>query len=296
MAKKTIVPPGYQPGLDREPPRPSGGCSGAVVFAIAIVAAMIGGGVLLIGRLSASGADSLPTVAAASPVATILSATPAPTDAPTATLDGWSLTGTALLYATASPTVDYCWWLTNTPTNTPTLVYTPDAWSATGTAVHLAENPPVEPTSTPDLPHVWCNHIPTATATITPLSLRTREATPTDEPTDEPTARPRNSGGGSGGAVPTVYIWPTPEPVIVQPTIPIPPEPTIKPTKKRRKKTKTPTPTMTPVIIVVTATPTATETPTETATATYTETATETPTETATATETAIPEPSELAR
>lgn len=205
--------------------------------------------------------------------------TPTPDATSTPTLDAWSLTGTALVYATASPTVDYCWWLTPTPTATATLPYTPDPWQATGTALYLATNPPTTPTATPDAPRVWCNHIPEASPTITPLNLRDLALTDvgptyTLTPTAQPTDKPAPSGGGIPGG-----SWPDQQPVYVQPP------------QQEQKPLQIWQPTSAPTLELPTVAPTNTQTPTETATATATETPTETPTPTETATSTATPSP-----
>lgn len=246
-AQKTIIPPGYQPELDRMPPKPAASCTGIVVILFALCG-LLSGGVLLL--LSNSGTPTTQTTGAptVSPDLVIASFTPKPQ---TPTLDPWSLTGTALMHATASPTVDYCWWLTPTPTPTPTLIYTPDAWQATGTAIYEATNPPQLPTPTPDAPRVWCNNIPTATITNTPRAL--------DElPTIAATRTPLPVTGGGNFQPPQQPI------VIQQPPTPEPPQPTliVMPTAPAPNTPRPPRPTRTPT---ATNTPTATITPSPTA-------------------------------
>lgn len=279
-APKIIVSATYQPDLDRLPPRPGPGCRGLLVLG-AVVLIVIGAGLTIWASASNTPAPG-PTEPAPTETATPtdeLAATSTPS--PTPTLDAWSLTGTALVYATASPTIDFCWWLTPTVTATATLPYTPDAWQATGTAIYQATNPPQLPTATPDVPRAWCNDIPdaTMTPTITPLSLRSLALTDigptyTLTPTDEP-ARASSGGGAPGGSYPQqaapivapqqqqpvsdqppLVIWqPTPAPTLDLPTVaPSPtwtPSPTPTPTE-----TATPSPTWTP-----TATATSTPTP-----------------------------------
>jgi hypothetical protein len=178
-APKIIVSSGYQPDLDRLPPRSYGcGCTSGIVILVLALIASGAFGVLFV--------MNAPSPATSAMEITPATSTDEPTSAQTATLDDWSATGTALYLKTVVPTVDYCFWLTPTAT-TATLVYTPDAWQATGTAIYLATNPHVPPTSTPDIPRVWCNNIPSPTPTLTPLSL---SALSTETPTTAPTKKP----------------------------------------------------------------------------------------------------------
>lgn len=298
-APKTIVAAGYMPDLDRLPPRPGRGCGGVLVVLSLLLIVVVAGVWMFVGAAAPRPA-AVPTDDSSSSSA-ISTPTGSPTSPPTATLDPWSLTGTALLHATASATIDYCWWLTPTPTATATLQYTPDHWQATGTAIYEATNPPVPPTATPDAPRVWCNNIPdpTMTPTITPLSLRrdvaltdvgpTFTLTPTPEPTDRPANVPSMpSGGGSypgGGGSSSWPAFPGGDSggglTIWQPTAP--PAPTVALPTAIPTLTATSTPTATATATATgTPTPTATETPTETPTPTATATATETPTATPT--------------
>ena len=86
--------------------------------------------------------EALKTLAAGFPPTN----TARPTQTQLPTVDSWGATGTALLYITASPTLDYCWWQTPSPTPTSTLPFTPDSWGATGTAIYMATNPYQTPT------------------------------------------------------------------------------------------------------------------------------------------------------
>lgn len=292
----TRVPPGYQPNLDRLPAQPASGCRGFLITISLIAVVLCGGGYMIVNHINALNAPEVtPT-----PIPTS-TPTDEPTDAPptaTPTLDPWSVTGTALINQTASPTfsptptMDYCWFLTPTPTNSPTLSYTPDHWQATGTAVFYLTTTPtprLDPTRAP--PRAWCDQVPEATNTPrrqladaqqTQAALPTFTLTPTNTPR---MAFPTVDTSGPSGSGSLPILPPTdPPPVIVEPLLPFP---TAVPTMTRtRKPTKTPTAT-------ITLTPTATETPTATYTPTATETATDTPTvtptETPTATATGLP-------
>lgn len=270
-APKTIVPSGYQVDLDRDPPRSAAGCSGSIVFVLSSIAVLLAGGYMVLNSGFLGSPQSTPTTA---PTET---ATQTPDATPTAIVDDWSATGTALYLAGITPTTDYCWWLTPTPPATPTLEFTPDAWSATGTALYEATYPPVAHTATPDVPRVWCNHIPTYTATITPLSLNglsiaiTQEAAP---PTYTATITPLSLNMVSTAPpAPVQPVQPPPvtqEWTIILPTVGAPFVPSNTPTPIGGTATKAAT--QTPIIIIVTATAsnTLTETPTATATASAT--------------------------
>jgi hypothetical protein len=140
-----------------------------------------------------------------------------------------------------------------TPTNTPypTLIYTPDAWQATGTAIYLADNPPIEPTPTPDVPQAWCNNIPTHTPTMTALSLE--PLAPLNTATFTPTMTPLKLGGGSLPDGQPVNVAQSAAPQtwdIILPTVGPPYDISATPRPPRQTKT--------PIIIIVTATPTPT--------------------------------------
>ncbi len=234
-----FLPPGYLPDLDADPPQPESlGCGRIIFLGLITSLVLLFGGWFVVGTL-----QPIPTEPTRRP-----SLTPEP---PTQTLDAWSATGTALLFATASPTIDYCWWLTPTATNTPTPIFTPDAWSATGTAIYEATNPPQTATATPYAPRAWCDSEPSAT--FTPLSLFQTTQTPTPSATPTSTIKPLPTS--------TFVVAPQPQVVIPQPPTNFPTIQPIQATPTRQRKTRTPTATLT-------STPTATETPTGTPTST----------------------------
>jgi hypothetical protein len=299
-----IRPPGYQVDLDRLQPVRGASCGRVALMLIAFVAILgvVCGGVFMFIRaqtMPASQNPALLTLVATRPPVTAVATN-------SAALDAWSLTGTALLYVEASPTLDYCWWQTPTaiPSATPVPV-TPDAWALEGTARALETGTPTHtPMPTQQPPRAWCD-LQTATFTPFPLPARpegTQEvaAAPlpsaTPEPTKNPTVTPfpeiKAPAPQPAGNVPVAQS--NPEPivivqtevvVIVQTAVPAAPQVVI--------VTATHTPTFT---ATATHTPTATETATETLTATPTETptATFTPTETATATATFEPTATEI--
>lgn len=279
----TRVPPGYQPNLDRLPAQPASGCRGFLITISLLAVVLCGGGFLIVNHINALNAPAVtPT-----PQPTF-TPTDEPTIAPataTPTLDPWSLTGTALINQTASPTftptptMDYCWYLTPTPTPSPTLSYTPDEWALKGTEVFYLTSTPtprLDPTRAP--PRSWCDYTPEATPTrfeiLSAIETQAAKPTFTVTPTGTPryafptvdTSGPSGAGSGGSGSVPGLPPTAAP-PVIVVPTLPLP---TI---AKTKRPTRTPT-----------ATITESPTPTETHTATYTPTVTETPTDTPTLT------------
>lgn len=231
-------PHGYMPELNSSIERPhasNGGCGRLLVWTVAgavVVGLLIWLGVSMLQRGTTEPAT--PTPSAFEALFTEVAATLTP--------DAWSATGTALAFATASPTVDYCWWMTPTPRPTRVPILTPDAWSATGTAVYLTENPPTTPTSTPDAPRAWCN-VATATpqpsATAAPL-LATATATNTPRliVPSAPTAAPVGGGG-------QVVIPPTSAPIVVPTSAPIV-LPTLVPSTATPSRTPTATQTATP--------------------------------------------------
>jgi hypothetical protein len=277
-APVTYVRSGFDPTLNRLPPRAGSGCRRFFTW-VFVGLVVLGGVVAFIGRAIAPAAAAPEPTLIPSPLPTeVINAT----STPTATLDSWSATGTALFFATASPTaapsatVDYCWFLTPSPTPSPTLAYTPDAWQATGTAVYFLTNTPtpyLEPTAT--TPRSWCD------VTLTPSAVpMTNTPRSTSTPTASPTNTPRFVFPTAASGAPLLPTAQPPQPTDAPPILP----PTLVPPTavRTRKPTKTPTATMTPSATV-------TETATATATPTATETATETPTETATVTETPTP-------
>ena len=237
---------------------------------------------------------------------------PTNTQRPTQTLtpspDSWGATGTALLNATASPTLNYCWWQTPSPTPTSTLPFTPDSWGATGTAVYVATNPYRTPTPPP--PRELCDRIetwtptPAQTATLTPLPFLlpvTEETTPEVSPAYTlPVISPPPTWTLPPG--PTIIyqevtvLAPPPEPVIVtappvvitSPPIIIQPPPQIIIITPTLGATVTSTASQFPTSTPSPTTP-PTETPTSTPSATPTDAPTVTPTSTPSATPTGTP-------
>ncbi|MDX2137939.1 MAG: hypothetical protein SF123_07565 [Chloroflexota bacterium] len=283
----TRWPDGYQPELDRTPPRGATVDGGRIVMLLGIGLAVIAATFIILSGSAFGGSPS------ATP--TILP-TPTQTETPTATatLDSWSATGTALAAATITPTLDYCWWLTPQPTASLTplpLEITPDAWALTGTAVYLETGTPTHtPSPTQAPPRAWCNF---TTATLTPLPLGT-QPTATSSATPTLTRLPPTAT-----LIPTTTLFPTFPPRDAAPVVPaplptslpiIPPPPMVQPTQPPVIITATSLPTEPPTA-TLTSTATATLTATSTATYTPTETATATslPTETPTATATIIP-------
>ncbi len=238
------------------------------------------------------------------PVSDAAAITEIATFPPTSTLDNWSLTGTALFFATstATPTAtlppDWCWFLTPSPTLLPTIYVTLDTAQLQATSAAQQTGTPTQtlpPTDAP--PRAWCDsYIPgqdasamTATqrAWPTPGQLPPVLAPATWTPVP---ARVRQQPQQS--APPTLPPQPSETPQIIYVTVPAsnpPPQIIIIPATSQ--------------IIIVTATqsptqeesathaPTSTDLPTEVVTATPmdTETSTATPTETATPTLTDTP-------
>lgn len=210
-APKTIIPADYQVDLDRLPAQPATGFTG-LVMVFGVVISMLAGGFMLMTSRAAPAA--LPTA--------IATETQAATETPT--LDSWDMTGTAIANATASPTVDYCFWLT--PTNTPLpTVETVDSWGATGTAVYLATHPHQTATPTPDFPKAWCNNRPTATLTQERISTQS-----TETPAPTFTSAPTNTATSAGGNGYNPPVPPVPPGYTVLPTVDLIALPTAAPT------------------------------------------------------------------
>jgi hypothetical protein len=288
MLRKTPIDfhgPGWLEDLNRNPPKEATGCGRIIVLClvgIGVIAAMCGGLVWFIQSRGGKAADPAMLTLVGTPPATVEFHAGA-------ALDDWSLTGTALALATASPTLDYCYFLTPSPTatNTP-LPITPDEWAMTGTAFKLATGTPTgTPLPTQAPPRAWCD---LQTATFTPFPLP-------QLPAAETTAEP---------AAPLVPVLPTSTPVLTVTATLYPAIDTLVQNPPRQSQPVQPpaAPAQPETILIVqtqvvvvyqTAAPaptrlvivTATYTPTFTATATYTPTATETPTETYTPTPTA---------
>ena len=271
------MPPGYQVDLDRLPPTTQSGCGRVLVLSLAgliTLALMCAGAVFLVTNATAQ--SPTPTAAALPTDASILVSTETLTPTATAvpTLDAWSMTGTALFFATAqvTPTIDYCWFLTPSPipSNTPVPV-TPDEWALQGTQIALSTGTPtLTPYPTQAPPRAWCD-MPTATET--PFPTFTGDASITVTATNTPTPTP----------MPTR----TPAPTAAPPQPQAQAQPLPQPTAAPVIIVHTAAPVVITVVKVVTPVPSKTNTPTETPTATATETPTSTPTSTPTETPTA---------
>lgn len=300
----THVAPGYFPDLDRLPPSSSSGCGRIVMILLAGIFAIIvicGGTMILVSSAFAKPPETptpltLVPLGQDEPLGTL--PTSLPTEIATQTLDAWSMTGTALAFAVASPTLDFCWHLTPSPAPSETpFPVTPDSWALTGTAVALSTGTPTNtpyPTQAP--PKAWCDFI-TATFTPFPLptidpSMITATGTPTIAPTRTPAPPPTATYFPAIQEVqpqqPAQYVPPaaTQAPVIIVHTAAPIQITVIKLVTAIPSRTPVPTATST-ATETPTTTPTATETPTLTPTATAT--ATPTPTSTPTATETLLP-------
>jgi hypothetical protein len=169
MTKREHVPPGYDVRLDRRQPPPLGCAKIFVGFLILLVALVpLGWGVVTLLAQQQRSTVAIPTVALL-PSATVPPVTPTATAS--LTPDEWAIYGTQLAIATASPTMDYCWWLTPSPVPTATPIYTPDAWQLRGTEIYLAEHPAQPPTLAPA--RELCTSFPTwePTAIFTPYPL-----------------------------------------------------------------------------------------------------------------------------
>ena len=293
-------PPGYQVDLDRLQPVRGPGC-GRLVFLMSVgcvVLFMVCGGIYAFIRAQTSPKQS--------PAVLTIVATRPPASQPQAqppTLDAWSAQGTALALATASPTLDYCWWQTPTALPSPTpLPVTPDAWALQGTAIALETGTPTGtplPTAAP--PRAWCDLVTPglpATATFTPFPLHAETTQEVVPPTVTPVPASRTPAPTATTTLyPEIQI-PQSQPAAA-PAQPAAPQQVLVVQTQIVLQTAAPAPTQPPRVVIVTATPlptstptetaTASETPTETATATATETPTETPTETATPTATETP-------
>lgn len=293
-----LVPPGYSVDLDRLQPSNTGlSCyqTIALFFVVACLCGLITLGIMYL--YNTSQPQITPTLNAI-PLTLIgnrSNVTPIP---PTATIDPWSATGTALFFSTATATLDYCWFLTPSPTATNTQIpVTLDSWGATGTALAPTIAPTQLPTQQP--PKAWCDIAPTPTLTPFPrLSEITETPTITPTPTATFTAVPT--------LLPTIVLatdrpvqQPVQQPVaqqqiVVVQTVVVVNQVVITatnlPATNTATATNTPTPTETATNTPTpTETPTATITPTETPTETPTPTATNTPTPTETPTETTTP-------
>lgn len=271
-APTTILPSGYKPDLDRLPPQPGSGCVRTLMLIVAFFA-IVGG--IIFAVVSIVNASRQPAILELTPVPTRAvtqteTVHAAPTSSPTSTLDNWSLTGTALIFATASatptasPTQDFCGFLTPTATASPTLPYTPDAWMKTGTAVFYLTStatPHLDPTAT--TPRSWCD---VKTATLTPFPLRgsTTETPgasvlPPTSTLVPPSSTPRPQIPPMQPTSAPLILPTDAPPVYVPPTLPPPPT-----TASTRRPTRTPTETATTTMTssaTLTNTPSATDAP-----------------------------------
>src|SRR5262245_20594959 len=188
----TYRPPGYQLDLDRIPPKSGTGCGRIALLGIVGIVTLIltCGGIYAAVKAMTQQPQSETQRLTLAPTRS-----PAPTATAALTLDAWSLTGTALIFAAASPTTDYCWFLRPSPIPSFTPVpVTPDAWALQGTAYALQTGTPAfTPYPTQPPPRAWCDM---ETATFTPYPLpalpvkaeTTEEAAPVRMP---PTPQPR---------------------------------------------------------------------------------------------------------
>lgn len=314
MTIREFFPPGYDPTLDRLPPRRIN-CRGLLIL-LALIPLLACGGVVFflsqqptsatidsgaLATVEVTEVTAAPTLDGWIATGTALAlVTPTQTSSPTP--DDWQLTGTALALATATatpspePTQDYCWFLTPsaTPSSTPVFV-TPDRWAMTGTAIFRESNTATpEVTATQPPPRAWCDEAlvmllnPTATPTLgapTMLPTFTWVPQPTQQQIEQ---QPQIIYVTQEVAPPTaeiIYITTEPQPPIyIQP----PPIVVTQPVYIQQPPiviTATPLPAT--ATYTATHTATASHTPTHTATATFT--ASHTPTHTATATFTETP-------
>lgn len=134
MAKKySYHPPGYDPTQDRLPPRraslgPLLTCGAGILAAVVFCA--FAGGLFISSRTSTASAVTQ-------------------TASPSATLDDWSATGTAMYHLTFTPTITPTPTATGAPTYTPAPTLTVDDWSATGTAIYYLTATAATPTPWP---------------------------------------------------------------------------------------------------------------------------------------------------
>jgi hypothetical protein len=300
----TFVPPGYQPDLDRLPPKEGAGCGRYLILGglgVLVICFIISSLATLVSGQQPPTPTEAPTVLTLVPMSEI-EATDEPTSTSTSipTLDSWSLTGTALMLVVASPTLDYCWRLTPSPMPSVTAIpITPDAWALQGTAIALQTGTPTfTPMPTQAPPRAWCDFA-TVTPAFTPYPLLPLEATAESTELVMPpqpgmvatrllptlTPLPSLNNLYKPGDAPSTYNGPVNQPtplpqIIVQTSLPQ----IIVQTREVQVQN----------VLIVTATtaPTQTETPTFTPTLTETPTATETPSPTPTFTETPTPSPS----
>lgn len=279
------IPPGYQVDLDRVVPTSGQGCGRVLVLLLVgvfLLVMMCGAVITMVnaGRSPRATPTSLPE--SPTDIAMAVETSLTPTAIP-ATLDEWSLRGTEIAQATASPTVDFCWW--QTPSATPSLTpvpVTPDEWALHGTEIALQTGTPTNtPAPTQAPPRAWCDLITPATATFTPFPLLSPTPNGSETATQTPTETPQP-------VRPTATLFPAIKEVQSDTASAYSPPVQQAPQAVIVVHTAVVVQTQVQVqIVVVTARPTITNTPTATPTATLTETPTATPTETPTASPTA---------
>lgn len=311
--------PGYDPTLDRRPPRKM---SCLPFFILGFIVLLIAFGVVMylnikvsedqqrIAQANLAPDDSAALVSLESGALTATGAywkqqTPTATASPT--LDDWSKMGTEIFFststatATPSPNPEYCWFLTPTAVIEPTIFVTLDQVQLVATSYALETGTPTPaPTATQPPPRAWCDDPAAAQTEEMPTFPPLSDLIGTAEPPATWTATPpRQQAAQQPQAAPVQQEpQPTQTPAIVYvereaPTriIEIQVQVTsVMVITATLGPTNTPTPTQTATHTATsTPTQTATFTPTWTHTATATETPTFTPTWTHTATATETP-------
>lgn len=302
---RDFYPPGYDPTHNRYPPSRIS-CLPCAVIGLVVLIVLFGGALFLLSRGGAK--KTIIVTDTSSPTLEAMSSTP--TLAPSPTLDAWSMTGTAIFFATStatptpSPTLDYCWFLTpQPPTPQPTIYVTMDGAQLLATAQALRLGTPIPtPTSTDEPPRAWCNQYlltqPTSSGTVlsddqktataaawpTPKALPSVAAPATWTPRPNIVSRPANVQQSPAPTQPPALPAQPPQVYITQVYVQAPTQVQIIVITATLAPSNTPsrTPTSTP-----TSTNTATDLPS--ATATFTDTATDVPSDTPTDTATDVP-------
>lgn len=279
-----FYPPGADPTLDRPIPQKARGLPCMVIAMIVMV--VLFAAVLLLMNHNASAKQVVWVTETPGGVSAAAAQTEPATVPPTSTLDNWSLTGTAMFFASTTPTPtstlppDWCFFLTPSPVFLPTIYVTPDAFQIAATVVLLQTGTPTQtltPTDAP--PRAWCNSY------IPPSDASAMTATQAHWPTP-----------GQLASVPPPATWtrvPAPQPVRQQqpqppaqaapPATDLPPQPTDPP--QVIIVTSPPQVIVIPAtgqVVIVTATPPNTDVPSDTPTFTATETSTDVPSATPT--------------
>ncbi len=216
-APVTFEPAGYQIDLDYIPSDGGASCGKLLMLMGAAVSVIVIVIIAVIALLTPHTNDD---------IAVTITLAPTFTPMTNPTLDSWAMTGTAIVNAQPTPTMDYCWFLTPSPMPTWTPIpVTPDAWARAGTAIALQTGTPTHtPTATQPPPRAWCDlAIP---ATPTPLQPPT--IAPLEELFSSPTARPTDLPQLTLNRAPQQFqpapvqgaqIVPTPIPQIVVQTV-----------------------------------------------------------------------------